>query len=104
NNPLTPSPSTPNTTATTTAATAAAFPAAVAAMMGCGWQNGHHRRGGAYKTLDFLFIFPCMEGLFAVKLQPHLVVSSCDGATPCGSGGRPAGTTTAAPCGVGLVV
>nr|GFA80422.1 hypothetical protein [Tanacetum cinerariifolium] len=47
-------------TAATTAATAAAFPAAVAAVAGCGRQNGRHRHGGAYTTFDLTLTFPCM--------------------------------------------
>nr|GFB61592.1 hypothetical protein [Tanacetum cinerariifolium] len=44
----------------TTAATSTAFPAAAAAVAGCGWPFGHHRRGGAYTNLDLSPIFPCM--------------------------------------------
>nr|GEU57662.1 hypothetical protein [Tanacetum cinerariifolium] len=80
---------TTNATVTTTSATAAAFPAAAAAVASCGWQNGHHRRGGAYKSSDLLPIFPCMVGLSAAKLP--LWWRSDDGIA-----------TTAAPCGVGL--
>nr|GEZ41805.1 hypothetical protein [Tanacetum cinerariifolium] len=36
-----------STTTAGTTATATAFPAAVAAVVGCGWRIGHHRRGGA---------------------------------------------------------
>nr|GFB14962.1 hypothetical protein [Tanacetum cinerariifolium] len=44
-------PLTPATTAGATA-TAVAFPAAAAAVAGCGWQNSHHRRGGANINLS----------------------------------------------------
>nr|GEU59769.1 hypothetical protein [Tanacetum cinerariifolium] len=70
----------------TTSATSAAFPA----VAGCGWQISHHRRGGAYTTFDLEFTFPCM-GLSAAK--PPSWWRSDDGTA-----------TTAAPCGVGLVV
>nr|GEY62838.1 hypothetical protein [Tanacetum cinerariifolium] len=75
-------PLTPATTACATATTVA-FPAAAAAVAGCGWQFGHHRRGGAYTTSDL--------GLSATKLPPWW---RSDNDT----------ATTAAPCGVGLVV
>nr|GEW85767.1 reverse transcriptase domain-containing protein [Tanacetum cinerariifolium] len=93
--PLHPPPS--SSTATTNAShhrrhhnKAAAFPAAAAAVAGCGRQKGCHRHGGAYKTSEFLFTFS-MHGLSAAKPP---------------SGWRPEdGTaTTAAPCGVRLVV
>nr|GEV53533.1 hypothetical protein [Tanacetum cinerariifolium] len=66
-----------------------AFPAAAAAVVGCGWRINHHRRGGAYKTPDFLGCLPPNHhrggGRTTVQPpQPHLVVSSCDGATPWG--------------------
>nr|GEW69004.1 hypothetical protein [Tanacetum cinerariifolium] len=88
--PLSQPPLTPATTAGTTTTAAVVFPAAVAAVAGCGRQNGRHRRGGAYTTSDLALTFPCM-GLSAAKPP---------------SGRRPDdGTaTTAAPCGVGLVV
>nr|GFC13075.1 hypothetical protein [Tanacetum cinerariifolium] len=70
-------------TAATTAATAAAFPAAAAVVAGCGRQNGRHPRGGAYTTSDL--------GLSASK--PPSWWRSDDGTA-----------TTAAPCGVGLVM
>nr|GEY69543.1 reverse transcriptase domain-containing protein [Tanacetum cinerariifolium] len=87
---------TPHPTANAT--TAAAFLVAATAVAGCGRQNGRHRRGGAYKTSDFWLYFPCV-GLSAAAAplwwrsndgtppQPHLVVSGCDGATPCGTTG-----------------
>nr|GEU50817.1 hypothetical protein [Tanacetum cinerariifolium] len=52
-------PLTPATIAGATA-TEVAFPVAAAAVAGCGWQFGHHRRGGAYTTSDLVFTFPCM--------------------------------------------
>nr|GEZ86550.1 hypothetical protein [Tanacetum cinerariifolium] len=73
-----------HTTDATTAATATAFPAAAATVAGCGWQFGHHRRGGAYTTSDLM-------GLSVAK--PPLWWRSDDGTA-----------TTAAPCGVRLVV
>nr|GEV90843.1 putative reverse transcriptase domain-containing protein [Tanacetum cinerariifolium] len=73
------------TTNATTAATTAAFPAAAAAVAGCGWQISHHRHDGAYTKSDFLF------GLSAAK--PPSWWLSDDGTA-----------TTAAPCGVGLVM
>nr|GEX63656.1 hypothetical protein [Tanacetum cinerariifolium] len=77
-------PLTPATTAGTTT-TASAFPAVVAAVAGCGRQKGRHRR-----VVDWFDLF-VEEGLSAAKPP---------------SGWRPDdGTaTTAAPCGVGLVV
>nr|GEZ07614.1 hypothetical protein [Tanacetum cinerariifolium] len=64
---VTPPPShhhpTVHATAATTAATAVAFPADVAAVAGCGRQHGRHRRDGAYKTFEFLFIFSMHGGL-----------------------------------------
>nr|GEZ68241.1 hypothetical protein [Tanacetum cinerariifolium] len=74
--------STAATTASATA-TAVAFPAVAVAVAGCGWQFGHHRRDGAYTTSDL--------GLSAPK--PPLWWRSDDGTA-----------TTAAPCGVKLVV
>nr|GFB85514.1 hypothetical protein [Tanacetum cinerariifolium] len=70
-----------NATATITAATATAFPSAVAAVVGLWWQIGHHRRGGAYETPDFLGCPPPNHdrggGRTTVQLpQPHLVVSA----------------------------
>nr|GEX09814.1 hypothetical protein [Tanacetum cinerariifolium] len=80
-------------TAATTAATAAAFPAAAAAVDG---SMAATAALGPIKLLNSCLYFPCM-GLFAVAPplwwrsddgtppQPHLVVSGCDGATPCGT-------------------
>nr|GEY21116.1 retrovirus-related Pol polyprotein from transposon TNT 1-94 [Tanacetum cinerariifolium] len=72
------------TTIADTTATSVAFPAAAAAVVGCGWQIGHHRRVGAYKTPDFLGCLPPNHhrggGRTTVQPpQPHLVVSGCDG-------------------------
>nr|GEZ11134.1 hypothetical protein [Tanacetum cinerariifolium] len=61
-----------HTTTAGTTATAAASPAAAAAVAGCGRQKGRHRRGGAYKTSKFLFIFS-MHG--AVRRQTTIVVA-----------------------------
>nr|GEW14613.1 hypothetical protein [Tanacetum cinerariifolium] len=62
-------------TTKTTAATAVTFPAVAATVAGCGWQNGHHRRGGANETFDFLFVFSmhggyidCINGIFNLVL------------------------------------
>nr|GEY91103.1 hypothetical protein [Tanacetum cinerariifolium] len=77
------------TTTAGTTATAATFPAATTVVVGCGWQIGHHRRDGTYKTPDFLGCPPPNHhrggGRTTIQPpQPHLVVSSCDGATPWG--------------------
>nr|GEX46010.1 reverse transcriptase domain-containing protein [Tanacetum cinerariifolium] len=73
-------PLTPATTAGATA-TAVAFPAAVAAVVGCGWHISHHRRAsnrGCPPPNHH-------RGSGRTTVQPpqlHLVVSGCDGATP----------------------
>nr|GFC70153.1 hypothetical protein [Tanacetum cinerariifolium] len=75
-------PLTPATTAGATA-TAVAFPVAVAAVAGCGWQNSHHRRGGANTNLSISCPLGCPPpnhhrggGRTTVQPpQPHLVVS-----------------------------
>nr|GEZ14730.1 hypothetical protein [Tanacetum cinerariifolium] len=59
-------------TATTTAATA--FPADVAVVAGYGWRIGHHRRGAVHCQKQ-------PSGGGRTTVQPHLVVSSRDGAT-----------------------
>nr|GFB27671.1 hypothetical protein [Tanacetum cinerariifolium] len=74
----------------TTTATTVAFPAAAAAVAGCRWQISHHHHSGAYTSSNLVFTFPCM-GLSAAK--PPSWWRSDDGTA-----------TTAAPCGVGLMV
>nr|GEW14380.1 hypothetical protein [Tanacetum cinerariifolium] len=83
---LTPHP-TANATAATTASTAAVFPTAAAAVVGCGRQNGSHRRGMSKKGLSAAAPPLWWRSDDGTPPQPHFVVSGCDGATPCGTTG-----------------
>nr|GFA70246.1 hypothetical protein [Tanacetum cinerariifolium] len=74
-------------TAATTAATAAAFPAAAAAVAGCGRQHGRHPRVMSKKGMSAATPPLCWRSDDSTPPQPHLVVSGCDGATPCGTTG-----------------
>nr|GEW11133.1 hypothetical protein [Tanacetum cinerariifolium] len=50
------------------------FLAAAAAVAGCGWRIGHHRRGEDQKNSDLLPIFPCMVVTSSVKAIFKFVV------------------------------